>query len=440
MKSAFVGARPDPRDWAALPTGPSRKRQLVVACLSVAMTTVVTFVADRAWETFDDDAWEGPYRAIDMLGLSGLLMAVLFSVGGWFLGRLAVGAAPFVLAYAAFPHTVEGYASAPYWWAGAAVAALWALLQVSAAVREIQAIRVLAISSDTGLNADIGRHARAALRKPLRLRLLWAAALSAAAVIGYVATKEVLATELGYSYQQLEGESISDCLATATAGLSIGALIQWMRCAWTATARHTVGTILWQVPPGVGPVYSTSVLYEEADRVLPFERARALSSCSCLAEQREEDPDEDEEYFRSYGVLVSNYCPEHGIDKINSLTPEEFRALATNTWLFDEDSPVPASDRNEADRDLVIGFAGHSFTGFPGHFRDGVADVDPAWVEPLEEREPGDNDYDVEHRTAPSAGVLDRIDLHLASIAGHAIRYRHGRAWFEPSEQSRIAP
>ena len=108
MKSAFVGARPDPRDWAALPTGPSRKRQLVVACLSVAMTTVVTFVADRAWETFDDDAWEGPYRAIDMLGLSGLLMAVLFSVGGWFLGRLAVGAAPFVLAYAAFPHTVEG--------------------------------------------------------------------------------------------------------------------------------------------------------------------------------------------------------------------------------------------------------------------------------------------------------------------------------------------
>ena len=97
-----------------------------------------------------------------------------------------------------------------------------------------------------------------------------------------------------------------------------------------------------------------------------------------------------------------------------------------------------ASRNNKTAADYYA--AGRSFTGFPGHFRDGVADVDPVWVEPLEEREPGDNDCDAEHRTAPSAGVLDRIDLRLASIAGHAIRYRHGRAWFEPSGQSRIAP
>lgn len=51
-----------------------------------------------------------------MMGIAGVLLAVAFSVFGWMLGRKAVVAAPLVLAFAAVPHTLDGYASAPVWW------------------------------------------------------------------------------------------------------------------------------------------------------------------------------------------------------------------------------------------------------------------------------------------------------------------------------------
>ena len=51
--------------------------------------------------------------------------------------------------------------------------------------------------------------------------------------------------ELGLTYEEV-GDSFSDVLATAAAAVSILALAQWLRCAWQAAARASVGNLVWQ--------------------------------------------------------------------------------------------------------------------------------------------------------------------------------------------------
>lgn len=81
-----------------------------------------------------------------------------------------------------------------------------------------------------------------------------------------------------------------------------------------------------------------------------------------------------------------------------------------------------------------MGFAGHAHLGFPACFKNGHVELDPVGNFLVEEetsadREDEDMDWEVPRR--PTKGVLDRIDLRPAGLAGDAVRYRHGRAWFD---------
>ncbi|MFC5130398.1 hypothetical protein [Paeniglutamicibacter kerguelensis] len=363
-------------------------------------------------------------------------MAVLFSIGGWSFGRLSVGMAPLVLAYAAIPHTLDGYASAPIWWAGTIAATLWFLFQVVFSVRQLRAVRTLAKRSSTGLTAEVGPAASAALRSIARESIFWATGLSIAATIAGIATFGVLSTELGHTYEELEGGSFSDYLATAAAILSILAIIQWVRCGWRAIARTVVGNLLWQVSPGLGPVEGLLSPKEHDAGMLPFAHAQATPGCTCIEEFFRSDPSEDEEFLEGDGVLAAAYCPAHGIDQVNSLTPEQFRSKAITTWFWDENSAEPISENLEADRCLLIGFAGHSFTGLPAQFKNGQAETNPGPGELADERVPGTGAWSWEPPKPPLGGILDRIDLRPVGLGGQAIRYSHGRAWFETGNQN----
>ncbi|GAA3696946.1 hypothetical protein GCM10023081_37390 [Arthrobacter ginkgonis] len=431
MSGTWALVLPDANEWRALPRRTPAWRQMLVAWLIGAVTTGAAFVGDRAWETLDDDAWEGQFRLIDMLGLSGLYLAVAFTFGGWLLRRVAAVAAPLVLGYAAVPHTLDGYASAPVWWIGAAAAALWALLQAVVSVRQVRAVRALAGRSGTGRTTNLGAATLSAVSGAVRRSVYWALGLSAAAVVGWIAAYAVLATELGRTYEELGDSSCSDVLAAAAMAASILALSQWLHCGWRAVARAAVGDVIWQVPSGGGPVSDLLSPLEGEAGMLPFKQARTTTGCSCVEEFLRSDPDEDEEFLEHDGVPAAQYCAAHGIDQISSLTAEQFSSRAATPWFWDANSPEPVPAQPDADRSVLVGFAGHAFTGLPARFKSGLVEVDRGRGFLAEEREAGDEGLDEDRPQRPLGGVIDFIDLRPAGLAGHAIRYRHGRAWFD---------
>lgn len=433
MNERWALVWPGTGEWRALPVRLPTWRRMVGAWAIGVLTTVGAFVADRGWETLDADAWAGPFRVTDMLGLSGLFLSTAFTLGGWALGGRAVIAAPLVLAYAAVPHTVDHYASAWVWWGGAAAAVVWAFVQAGASVQQLRAVRALARRSDTGRTAELDESSLETIRKARRSGLYWAWGLSGVAALGCAVTAAVLVTELGRTAEELGDASVSDVLATGAAAAAILAIGQWVRCAWRAIARTAVGQVIWQVPVGPGPVWGLSSPREGQAGMLAFEQARSIPGCSCIEDWRRADPDADNESMEDYGVPAAEYCPVHGIDQINALSPEQFTARAAEPWLWDPDAMDPSPTRPAENRPLLVGFAGHAHLGFPARFKNEQVDLDPVGSFLLEEetsadREDQDTDWDAPRR--PTKGVLDRIDLRPAGLAGDAVRYRHGRAWF----------
>ncbi|MFJ6418652.1 hypothetical protein [Paeniglutamicibacter sp. NPDC091659] len=440
MNKTYSLVRPDAQEWSALPLRPAAWRQMVVACLIGVATTSAAFIADRGWEDLPPEYWDGTYQVLDMFGISAIFMAILFSVGGWFFGRLAVAMAPLVLLYAAVPFTVDGNPSALIWWAGTIAATLWWFFQANFTVRQIRAVHTLAKASGTRQTVELGPIAGKALKRVTRRGICWAAGLSLVAALFWVATLVIAPTELGHTHKELGDLALSDYLTTAAAGMSILALIQWLRCGWRGMARRHVGNSVWHVPVGNGPVQGLWSQHSRDLGTVPFGEAQSLPTCICIEEYLRSDPDEDEDFYETFGVSASNYCPVHGLDQINSLAPEEFRSNATNTWLWDEDSPEPSSAPAEANRSLLIGYAGHAFTGLPARFENGWVECDPYLDYLAPEREPGFEEPHWERPLPPPSGVLDRIDLVPAGLGGYAIRYRHGRAWFEANDRALGSP
>jgi hypothetical protein len=300
----------------------------------------------------------------------------------------------------------------------------------------------LASQSDTGRTADLGSATLAAVGRIVRRSVYWALGFSAAAVVGWIASYAVLSTELGSTYEELEESSFSDMLAAVAMAASILALSQWLHCAWRAMARAVVGNVVWQVPSGAGPVADLLSPLEGEAGILSFKQTRAITGCSCVEEFLRSNPDEDEDFLEHYGVPATEYCAAHGIDQINSLTAEQFCSRAATPWFWDANSPEPVPAHPEANRSLLVGFAGHAFTGLPARIRNGQVEIVPGRDFLAEEREPGNEGLDEDQPQRPLGGVLDCIDLHPAGLGGHAVRYRHGRAWFEaaPAPTPRIIP
>ncbi|GAA1121773.1 hypothetical protein GCM10009670_10300 [Citricoccus alkalitolerans] len=143
--------------------------------------------------------------------------------------------------------------------------------------------------------------------------------------------------------------SVSDVLATGAAAAAILSIGQWVRCAWRVIAHAVVGKVIWQVPAGPGPVWGLPSPREGQVGMLAFEEARSTPGCSCVEDWRRTDPDADKESMEDYGVPVAEYCPVHGIDQINALSPEHFPARAAEPWLWDPDSRDPSPTRGEPD-------------------------------------------------------------------------------------------
>ncbi|PQZ93640.1 hypothetical protein CQ018_08225 [Arthrobacter sp. MYb227] len=435
--TTYTFVRPSAEAWQGLPRRQTKLRQNVVAVSIALLTTIAAFVVDRGWATFDEDAFLGPYRTIDMYGLAGLYLAVAFSLGGWAMGRLAVPTAPLVLACAAVPHMLDGYASAPFWWAGAILASLWFAIQLRDSVREVLVVSALAHACATAETAIISASAQSTIRRILLKSTLPALISSIAAVASWVFTYMSFADEQGLTYQELQEESVSDFFAAGALAASILAPILWGRFVWRIFSRSFCGNNLWVIPSDAGPVEPLPQIRFHDNSSIPSEVMDKATDCTCLMEHLRANPEYegDDDCLLEYGIEPSVYCPAHGIDAINSLDHTEFRAAVTAVWLWDEDTLLPLSNIADADRSLLLGYSGHGFTGLAAVKSGTKIDIRLAWDELVDERGKQEA-WDYGHGPSrPQGGVFDTIDLRLAGFDGQAVRYTHGRAWFEPTSQ-----
>jgi hypothetical protein len=395
------------------------------------LTTAGAFIADRGWETLDDPAWTGAYRIIDMYGMASILLAVVFCLCGLLLRRYALVAAPLVLSAAAVPHTLDGYASAPVWWLGTALATVPAVIAAGESWCQVRAVQRLARKSRTARTASIGPNAVRATNRVLRHGLVKALLFLAAACAGWALAFGALPGELGRTSEELGEASASSAFAAAAIAASIMTVAEVFRQVWRLYAMRRVGRrLIWEIPSGPG-VLSFWPFYTGNDTgQVPMEAAEA-PGCVCLAEFRRAWPDAEDELMRGEGVPASDYCPLHGIDRINELTVKEFVALAEEPWVWDAASDFPHPADPDARRLLLYGFAGGAFGGIPVRKRTGRIDADYPEIPPATEATPGAFLPSWDKPDRPAEGVFDVIDLQPAGYGGAAFRYRHGRAWFE---------
>ena len=430
--------RPEVQAWAALPKPMSAKRRRLLGWLTGLFGTAAAFIADRGWEAMDDPSWYGAFRLIDMFGSASILLASAFCLAGWMLGRHAVVAAPLVLAFAAVPHTLDGYSSAPVWWLWAAAGMVLAAVVAGRSWRQLWAVRSLARSSATGRSVMVGRNAGLACSRVFRRGGIKALVMVAAAGAAWVAAFAVLPSELGRTYEELGQESASSMFAAAAAAFSILGVAAVLALGWQAFAMSRAGKHrVWEIPAGAG--LAPQWPFEGQTTGLVSVEETTTPGCICLPELRRSFPDADEHFVEEEGVYASDYCPLHGIDRINELSTQEFAARATTPWLWDERSDPPERTGPDAKRLLLYGYAGQAFTGIPVHDRAGLVDANFPWTGPAQEAEAEDAVPGWDEAQRPAAGVLDVIDLRRAGYNGSAFRYRHGRAWFE-APQPAVVP
>lgn len=372
-----------------------------------------------------------------MLGMAGTQIALGFALFGWAFGRRSVTAAPLVLLFAAVPYTLDEYASTPVWWFGFAVACLWAILQIGGSFRQLNAVAALANSAQTGKTLEIGPNTGKSIQRILRRRTKRALTITGLAAVAWAAALSVLPFEMGRTYQEMDQDLFSPWITAGAAIASILAAASWIRRCWTSFARARVGRhLVWDIPFSGGPI-RTWPMAEPYGSGLLREDESLSPGCICKTEAHrsefemdEDEVDEDEMDF--FHIPPSPYCPLHGVDRINSLTPEEFRALARRGWLWDGGSAMPESLAWDPGRAMIADFAGHGFTGVALMPEDGYFDA-PTPASELElEASPHDPVPSWRSPQRPSTGELDRIDLRPAGFQGFAIRYRHGPAWYDP--------
>lgn len=204
-----------------------------------------------------------------------------------------------------------------------------------------------------------------------------------------------------------------------------------VRQVWRSFAISQVGSrLVWEVPSGSGVAAWWPWAGDDAGQV-PMETTE-VPGCICLNEFSRAFPDGEGDLRVGEGVPASDYCPVHGVDRINELTAKEFTAMSEETWLWDAGSDLPEPADPDARRVLLFGFAGHSFGGIPMRKKGTGVDADFPGAPPAQEVDPKGVGPSWDKPQRPGAGVLDMIDLQSAGYTGPAFRYRHGRAWFEP--------
>lgn len=253
------------------------------------------------------------------------------------------------------------------------------------------------------------------------------------AVVAWAAAFAVLPAELGRTYAELGEESSSTMVAATAAALSVTGIAVVIRQMWRIYATHRVGErLVWEIPVNSGLASQWPFVMRESG--LAPGQALSLAECVCLAEFRRAFPDTDGDLPEDERIYASEYCPLHGIDRINGLSAGEFGVLAGESWLWDSQSGLPVRVGPDNRRLLLYGFAGHAFTGIPLKARADCIDAPFPEIGQARETQPGKVVQDWDKSERPAVGVLDMIDLQPAGYSGTAYRYRHGRAWFEEAD------
>lgn len=285
----------------------------------------------------------------------------------------------------------------------------------------------------------MGANALKASKRALRGGLIKAFVFVAAASAGWAVAFAALPAELGRTYGEMAEESSSSAFAAAAAALGIMGIATAVNQGWRLFAMSLVGKrLVWEVPSDAGLAPSWPFV-DDASGLVPTKDAKS-GGCICLLEFRRSFPDADDRLLEEEGVHASDYCPLHGIDRINDLSAAEFAAMAAESWLWDEQSDLPERSGPDDNRLLLYGFAGRTYTGVPLRARAGYVDASFPEIGLAREAEPGAVVPGWDKAERPTAGVLDTIDLRPAGYNGVAFRYRHGRAWFEAPGDDGVRP
>lgn len=411
--------------WQAIPLRASALRQAAVAWLIVAVAAAVSLVVGMVI----------PAEALDQAtstGGTGMLAAVMpvvvtmFVVLGGTMFRHAVVAAPVVAGLAAVVASERQSPASVVWWIAVVLTVSWALLQAAASCRQLLAVRAVERSHRAKRRIEVDSSVVRVLRRTVLTSALWASGLTLAAV---VASAVWLLVWGHVRWTEAPQGGSTPMIAVAVVGLLVGvlALSQWVRVVWSLISRTVVPPRVWLVPAGAGPV--EFFLGHSSTGFVDHGTAARTPGCTCA--------EDEEDWISDLGVEASVYCPLHGVDVVNGLSPAQFSELAEEPWLWDlySSDPVPLSSR--AVGTPLVRFSGHGFTGLRARWVDRDR-VSLGALSVADERHPGSSRSDMteDGTTAdwPSPhGVLDVIQLQTPSIQGFAVRYRHDRAQFVDS-------
>lgn len=437
-------AAPTAEQWGRVPVRFSMPLSMVPAWMILIACAVGTFIAERAWEAPEEPLWLGGLTVYTVFEGAAWMSMMGLVFGCWVFARFAVLLVPLVLTGVAYTSSHTGETTAGVWWVGAALTTIWLVVHVVMSVRQLHYVAKLAKSAATTETMALGATLQTNMAKAQRYSINWAFGLTIAAVLAWTVVRWVMGLELGKTSQELDDFPWSALWALPALALSVLAVGQIAMVVWRAISRAVVGNYVWQVPPNsLGPVmgdFSSAGLNDELSTVKKS-LAEVTPGCLCWTESQREDHrfDDDEDVMLNPDadlILATDYCVHHGIDAVNSLTPQDFKRQLEKGWLWSEHTRFPLRIKGAAQTAVLVGFAGHGFTGMIADHRWGAADVrewdtDLAW-----ERESADADvWGPEDSFLPLGGEVDRIDLHDDGWAGFAVRFKHERAWFLADER-----
>jgi hypothetical protein len=424
--------RPSKSDWAGLPRRSSGFRPTVAAWLTGLVTIALAFVFDRGWEE-SAPSWAESLLPLGVFGAASIATAAPFVFLGWALGRVAAFALVIVLATCAGLHSILGAVSASVWATGALVAAVLASAQVKASTGQLKAINQLAARLKDGSTVEVGSNALSSERRALtRGRWVTAGLATLSAVLwAWFAIQWSVAAD---QVPPEDGGFFEPVVAFIAGPVTVLTVISAGRNLWRWWAHRQVRHIVWAVPGVGGPVWAPGLDPSFGDGI--DQRDSETPGCSCRAEAQRRDIDGEEDWS-SGRIPANDYCPVHGIDAVNSLDHDTFRALARSPWLWDGSSMLPPLETDPPETVTgLLAFAGHAFGGIPVQRKASVMDSAGPKVEPAEELKTTDavvpQWVEPEFLPPDERGVLDVVDLTPGGLPGTAKRYRHGRAWHTP--------
>ncbi len=425
--------RPSKEEWASLPRRRSGVRTTLIAWLLVLLTVGGAFVADTGW----DDApssWEESLLPINVFGSVVTHSAFLMVLAGWALGRYLPVSSAALLGVCAVAYTSVGAASAMAWAAGAVLSAVLAAAELMSSPRQLREIRKLSERRRDGATTTLGENAISAERRELSAGW-WVAFGLACVSAGLWAWFAADWTIARGKTPPADGGPFEPYEAVFAVAATLLLAVFCGKAARRWWVHRYAKQFVWIVPGSGGPVWAQGLDPSYGGKLEPKESM--AHGCTCDEETERRDP-EYEESPEEY-VLLDAYCVVHGIDTVNALDHDAFRAIARSAWLWDESSRVPQTkDDMIASSIGLLGFVGYVFTGIPVKGDAHGMDAANSNVTTADELKQSDRDVPgwLEPKFLPPAerGILDTIDLAPAGLTGTAVRYRHGRAWLRTGQ------